>query len=148
MANANITILGRLGADPETRETKAGPVVKLRVAVTQGWGEKKTTGWYGVAIFGKRGDFVQQFCQKGDEVMVSGSLEQNEVEKGGEKRTYMEINASSVEKVGPRRDGAAPARASAPRQSQDDVPFAHRTVTPRDTDHPRPREPWSKASRA
>lgn len=156
MAHAHITIHGRLAADPETvYSDKGDPRVKFRVGVTQGWGERKSTGWYGVVIFGKRGEFVQTYLHKGDEVIVSGELAVTETEKAGEKRTYLDVVASSVEPVGGRRDEAPQQRASgpAPRQAargpaSDDIPFAYRTVTPPDADRFEPRAAWSKARRA
>lgn len=100
MANAHITVLGRIVANPEHRNTNSGAsMVKFRVAVSQGWGNRKTTGWYGVTVFGKGGKFVLDYCAKGDEVFVAGDLEVREVEGDGGKRLFLDITASSVEKT-------------------------------------------------
>lgn len=100
MANAIISVLGRIAADPEARTTTSGnEMVKFRLAVTQGWGDRKTTGWYSVTVFGRQCKFVRDYCRKGDEVFVAGELEAREYEKDGVKRTSIDVTASSVAKT-------------------------------------------------
>lgn len=108
MANAVISIMGRLVADPESRHTTRGTeMVKCRVAVQQGWGEKKSTGWYGVTAFGHSVKFLRDFCRKGDEVWVTGELEVREVEGDVGRKMFLDITASNVAKTNgsKRQDG-------------------------------------------
>ena len=160
MAHAFVTVHGRLAADPETAFGADGTQrVKFRIGVTQGWGERKTTGWYGVVMFGKRSEFVANYCKKGDEVMVSGEQEIREAEVKGVQRTFVDITASSVEKIGgqrndehrapePQRGRGRSNAQSGPPNADTDLPFRARFDGPRDTDRPSVRARWSKASRA
>ena len=72
----SITILGRIGRDPEMRTTASGTqVLSFPVADSKKVrGEEKTT-WYECSIFGNRAQSLQQYIRKGDQISVSGSHE-------------------------------------------------------------------------
>lgn len=78
-----VTLIGRLGADPEVRNFQSGGmVVNLRLATSEKWrdkasGEQKErTQWHAVAIFNEPvGKIAEQYCRKGDLVYVEGQLE-------------------------------------------------------------------------
>jgi len=72
----NITILGRIGREPELRTTASGTqVLNFPVADSKKVrGEEKTT-WYECSIFGNRAQSLQQYIRKGDQISVSGSHE-------------------------------------------------------------------------
>lgn len=77
-----VTLMGRLGADPEVRRTNAGdPIVNLRLATSEVWrdkatGEKKErTEWHTVVIFNKRmAEIAEQYLKKGNLTLVEGML--------------------------------------------------------------------------
>lgn len=76
-----VTITGRLGADPEIRRTQAGkPVASLRLAVSEQWrdqsGEKKErTEWINVTIFSEGlAKVAEQYLKKGAQVLVQGKF--------------------------------------------------------------------------
>ncbi len=99
------TFIGRLGRDPETRTVGNGnSVCNFTVAVDHGYGDKKSTTWVRVAAWGKRGEFVQRFFSKGKTVFVSGELYTREYEG----KTYVELDASTVEFAGSKGDDATP----------------------------------------
>jgi single-stranded DNA-binding protein len=52
---AKLTIVGRLGADPELATTSAGEIVKYVVATNHGPAENRTTSWWRVASFSPDG---------------------------------------------------------------------------------------------
>jgi single-strand DNA-binding protein len=97
-------IHGRLGRDPETKTVGNDSVTKLSVASDHGWGEKKTTTWVNVDIWGKRGEACQRFLKKGSEVVVRGEVYTREYEKDGQKRTSLECRADVVDFAGGKRD--------------------------------------------
>lgn len=76
---SKLTIIGRLGADPEMRYTASGKAVtNLRVAVDQGYGDSKTTLWVSVTCWGgkdgKEGmaEAAAKYVHKGSKVFVEG----------------------------------------------------------------------------
>ena len=84
MAGVNkVIILGRLGADPETRNfPNGGRVVSLRVATSETWRDKQSgerkerTEWHSVSIFNEAlGKIAEQYLRKGSEVYLEGQLE-------------------------------------------------------------------------
>jgi len=143
----NRTILvGRLTRPAEKVSTGSGAdLVKFSIAVNQR--KKQNDQWVDVAHYfdvvywGKRAVGVQPYLTKGQQVAVEGALRQNRWEQDGQKRSKVEIEATSVQLMGGRRDGAeggysqqqpsnqAPPQPSgpsyAPPQSnfEDDIPF-------------------------
>ena len=83
MAGINkVTILGRLGRDPETRNFQnGGKVVNLRIATSERYkdregNQQERTEWHSVAIFNDRlADVAEKYLRKGSEVYVEGQLE-------------------------------------------------------------------------
>jgi single-strand DNA-binding protein len=84
MAGLNkVQLIGRLGADPESRNFQnGGKVVNLRLATSESWkdratGERKEkTEWHTVAIFndGLAG-VAERFLKKGSQVYIEGKLQ-------------------------------------------------------------------------
>lgn len=68
-----LTILGRLGGDPELRYTAQNKaVVNLSVAVTEKWGENETTTWYRATAWEKRAEVLANYFKKGDMIFLVG----------------------------------------------------------------------------
>ena len=84
MSSVNsVTILGRLGQDPEVRTfPNGGKVCNLSVATSEKWRDKNSgetkerTEWHRVAIFadGLVG-IAEKYLSKGDQVYLEGQLE-------------------------------------------------------------------------
>lgn len=70
-----ITISGRIGKDAETRDTQGGTVTSFNVAVDQGYGDRKSTNWFRVSSWGKKGAGAAPYLLKGGVVTVIGELE-------------------------------------------------------------------------
>lgn len=144
-----VIITGRLGADPEIRNTGAGkPVASFRVASSESWtkdGEKKEkTEWVNVTVFREAmARFVEHYVKKGDRVLVRGAFRTRMYEKDGVKHYPTEVVISDfdgdVMAFGSSGDGARPKADSpddygtnssrpakgqgAPANSDDDIPF-------------------------
>ena len=75
-----LTIIGRLGADPELRYTPAGvPVCSFNVATDKTWnndqGQKQVeTTWHRVTVWRKHAEVCAQYLSKGKMVLVTGSV--------------------------------------------------------------------------
>lgn len=101
------TIIGRLGRDPETKDTGNGVVTSFSVASDQGYGEKRTTNWVRVSLWGERGKKLAGMIGKGDRIAARGALET--AEKDG--KTYLQMRADELELLGGRAE-SRPAKAT------------------------------------
>lgn len=90
------TIIGRVGRDAEVKEAAGSKVCSFSVACDQGYGDRKSTNWIRVSIWGSRGDKLAPMISKGQRVAVRGSLETRE--KDG--KVYLEVRADELELLG------------------------------------------------
>ena len=88
-----ITVTGRVGGDAETRQAGNSEVTSFNVAVDQGFGERKTTNWFRVSIWGDRGRKLAGHILKGNKIAVSGELEVGEYQG----KTQLGIRANDVD---------------------------------------------------
>jgi single-strand DNA-binding protein len=113
MSDTNVVVLkGRLVRDPETRQAGSSTVTAFTVANSREWGvgeaRKKKTSFIRCEAWGKTGEFVMRFFQKGKEIEVEGRLETDEYEKDGKKQTKTKVTVSEVHFVG-KKEGGTPA---------------------------------------
>ena len=92
----NVTVAGRLGKDAETRQAGNSSVTGFSVAGDTGFGDRKQSYWFNCSLWGKRGEAMQQYLNKGQEVVVIG--EYSEREYNGNK--YKELNVLDVKLMG------------------------------------------------
>lgn len=104
MANFNqITIIGRVGRDPEFKDTETGlRVAKFTVATTEktGTGEnrKEETEWFNVAAFKVHAEIVEKFVRKGDLIMIQGRFKTRKYQdKEGVEKTYSEVLVNQIQ---------------------------------------------------
>lgn len=137
----NVTVVGRLGRDPELRSTKGGTsVCSLRIAVNDRvkgqdgeWDDR--ANWMDVTVWGSQGEAVSRNLTKGRRVGISGSLRQSQWEdKEGNRREKLEVNAFRVQFLDSKdqddgggfgqRDDSPPAQEPRPATNDDDdIPF-------------------------
>lgn len=93
-----VTLLGRLGADPELRYTGSGtPVANIRLATSYRRGDTDETEWHDVVAWGKLAELVKRLSIKGDRIFISGRLRTRDYEDGkGVRRWRTEIVASEA----------------------------------------------------
>lgn len=97
-----VMLLGNLGADPELRVTPGGQsILKLRLATTETYLDKSNsrqerTEWHSVTVWGKRGEALSKFLNKGSRLYIEGGIRTSSYEKDGEKRYKTEVNATNV----------------------------------------------------
>lgn len=93
-----ITIVGKVGQDPELRATNNGKMIcTFSVATTSGKDDKKKTVWHNVTAFGDLGEHCAESFSKGSNVIVVGKFDVDEYEtKTGEKRKTHKIIADEA----------------------------------------------------
>lgn len=95
MSFAQISIVGRLGKDPEVRMTQSGKqITSASVAVSHG--KNKLSTWFEVNAWDAMGKWLIE-AQKGDQVFVVGDLEQqNFTKRDGSTGTKLSVNARTI----------------------------------------------------
>lgn len=114
-----ITIAGKLGKDAELRRTQGGDAVcSFSVAVDQRDGRDKSTNWWRVSLWGKRGEALVPYLLKGASVTVSGEFSLGDYEG----KPQLNVRANEIALQGGRSDGGQTSnRAQEPHP--DDIPF-------------------------
>lgn len=86
------TIVGRLVADPESRQTPSGKsVCNIRVAVDRK-GREKETDFFSCTAFGQQGDALAEYAQKGRLIGIVGKIQLEQfVNKEGAKQQTVKI---------------------------------------------------------
>ena len=106
MSYSKVILLGRLGADPEVRFTASGlAVANFRIAVDDGYGDKKRTDWHRCVAWKKTAETLGQHATKGSQVLVEGRLQNREwQDKDGQKRQTTEVVVDRFTFSGSKRD--------------------------------------------
>ncbi len=103
-----VILIGRLGKDPEIKQTTGGKnVCKFTLATSYKPkdGDEKTQ-WHNVAAWGQLGKLCHEHLSKGREAAIEGRIEYHEYEKDGDKKYWTEIVAESVKFLGAKpKDG-------------------------------------------
>ena len=105
MANLNkVTLIGRLGQDPEIRYTQSGSAVaSVNIATNDYWtdkqGEKQErTEWHSLVFWGKLADRAQSYLKKGSQVYVEGRLQTRDWEdQQGQKHYKTEVVVTTMQ---------------------------------------------------
>lgn len=117
-----VTLMGNLTRDPELRTTPSGQsVCAFSLAVNRTWrnadGEQQeAVDYIDCNAWGKAGEIISQYMQKGRAILVSGRLSQRSWEQDGQKRSKVEVVVEDFNFVGGNDSGAA-GESSAPRSS-------------------------------
>src|SRR5690625_3505412 len=127
------TIIGRLGAEPEVRNTQSGTAVAtLSVATSEKYKNKdgklvEKTEWHRITAWGRLAEICQKYLKKGSLAYFEGPIETQEWEdKDGNKRYTTQIKALSMQML----DSRGKAEPDTPREApalpddvDDDLPF-------------------------
>ena len=100
----DVTLIGRLGKDPEFQEMpNGGSITKFSLATSESWKKKDSqeweekTSWHRVVYFRDLSNHKKENMKKGCLVMVKGKLSYGSYEKEGVKHYTTDINAHKVE---------------------------------------------------
>lgn len=140
-----VTLVGRLGKDPEIRFTGTGKAVcNMSIATDEQWNDaqsgerQKRTEWHKVQIWDKAAENCAKYLSKGSLVYVRGSIRTRKYEaKDGSDRYVTEIRAWEVVFLSSKSDGDRPSRSERaaerdadremgderPNFTDDDIPF-------------------------
>jgi len=110
-----VTLIGRLGKDPETRYTPSGQAVcNFSLATDESFkdrsGQRQTrTEWHRIVMWGKLAEIAQQYLKKGALVYLEGRIQSRQWEdkRDGQKKTSYEIVANGMKMLGGRSEGMA-----------------------------------------
>lgn len=125
----NVSIIGRLTATPELRQTQSGlSVTSFSIAVNK----KDTADFFDVVAWRDTADFIVRYFEKGQQIAIEGSLGTSSYEnKEGKTIKRVEIIARSVSFCGTKGEQGVkpPAEKSTTinlsdyDMSDDDLPF-------------------------
>lgn len=124
-----VQLIGRVGRDPEVRNTSQGTAIaNVSLATSETWKDKATgekreaTEWHRIVFYDRLAEVVGQYAKKGALIFVQGSLKTRKwTDKDGVEKYTTEIQAREMKLLGGRSDdggqrAAAPAPAPAARQ--------------------------------
>jgi len=128
-----VTLVGRLGRDPETRFTGGGmPVCTFSIATDESFKDKngdrkKRTEWHRIIAWAKCAEIAQKYLKKGSLVFVDGRIQSREWEKDGEKHRSFEIVVNNFRMLGSKPNGDGKHEESVvgsePEIADEEVPF-------------------------
>ena len=99
--NVNKVIIGgNLVRDPEVKYTQSGKVVcQFTLAINEGYGDKQTTQFVPIVVWGKIAELCGNSLTKGQRALVDGRLQirSYEAKDGSGKRWVTEVIANSVQ---------------------------------------------------
>lgn len=98
----SIQLVGNLTQDADLKVTAGGKAfLKFSVACNESWkdasGEKQEkTNFFNCSLWGPRAESLAQYVKKGEKIFVSGSMQNNKVEKDGLVKYFSEVNVREV----------------------------------------------------
>ena len=107
-----VILMGNLTRDPEVRNTPSGQsVTNFTLAVNRTWrgadgNNQESVSYIDCVAWGKTGEVIAQYMQKGRALLVSGRLDQRSWEQDGQKRSKVEVIVEDFNFVGGGDGGA------------------------------------------
>ena len=110
MLKNSVRLWGRLGSDPEIRETQEGKKwAKASLATSdfhtsEGGQKEQETLWHNLVMFGKTAEVAERYLSKGQELVLEGKLSYRKyTDKEGNERTTTEIIVNHILMVGAKK---------------------------------------------
>ena len=96
-----ITVVGRLTAQPELKQTQSGvSVTSFSVAVGRTYapkGQERQTDFFNVVAWRNTAEFISKYFSKGNAILLEGTMESREyTDQNGNNRLVWELIASSA----------------------------------------------------
>ena len=73
-----VTLVGRVGKDPEIRYTPSNKAVAMFSIATNELGKDNPTTWHNVKAWEKQAELCEQYVKKGDLLYIQGRIEYTE----------------------------------------------------------------------
>ncbi len=136
-----VTLVGRLGGDPEVKTLASGKsVANVSLATTESWKDKDTgqkkevTDWHRVVVYGPLADVFGKWLHKGSLIYVQGRLKTRSWDdKEGSKRYITEVICDQMKMLGGKKEDGGHAQEEVPPaepegkaavgSGEDDLPF-------------------------
>ena len=122
-----VTLIGRVGSDPELRATQSGKsVCSFSLATNESYMDKDgnrqdSTEWHKITAWGKLAEICKDYLEKGKLIYIEGKIRTSSYEKDGEKRYSTEIVARSMQMLS-KKDESMP-ETDEDSYTKDDLPF-------------------------
>ena len=126
---AQVTLIGHLGKDPETKTVGSDTVTSFSLATSRKRKGEECTTWWNCSMWGKRGETIRQYLGKGDPILVTGEPYQRPyTTKDGREGVALEVDVRDWSFVGVKGDQSAPRQSSQPPSAgrtdyDDEIPF-------------------------
>ena len=134
-----VTLIGRLGRDPECRYMPNGDAVcNFSLATSESWkdqsGQKKErTEWHNVIMYRHLAEIAGQYLKKGSQVYLEGKIQSRKyTDKNGVERTVYEIVCHEMKMLGGNEANMQPAPPA--NQEPPPPPAARNAAPPSDDD--------------
>ncbi len=102
-----VQLIGRLGNDPEIKDTKkGGKLAKLSLATDEGYRDAKgqkidNTQWHRIVAWDRNAEVAEKFLKKGQQIAIEGRLVSGSYEdKDGNKRYTTDIHVNEFMMLG------------------------------------------------
>jgi len=116
-----VSLIGRLGADPQLRYTQNGTAVATCSIAVPRRRNREETDWFDLTFWGKLAELAAQHLTKGRQVGITGRLQQERWEtQEGEKRSRVVVVVDELTFIGSKPDDKS---GGGDDLSFDDVPF-------------------------
>ena len=110
-----VTLIGRLGADPEVRYMPSGgAVTNIGLATTRRWKDRQTgerreeTEWHRVAFFNRIAEIAGEYLRKGSLVYIEGRIRTRKwQDQNGQDRYTTEIIAEQMQMLDSKSGGTS-----------------------------------------
>lgn len=111
-----VSLMGRLTAAPELKQTQSGTnVLSFSLAVENGYGERKSTAFVDCVAWRSTAEFISNYFTKGQMMALLGFIQtRTYTDKEGNKRKVTEIVVDRVFFAGDKKESVAPAQSSPP----------------------------------
>ena len=137
MSVNKVTLIGRVGKDPEVRNfDNGGKVANFTLATDDSYkkdGEKiEQTDWHNVSIWRGLAEVVEKYVKKGSLLYLEGKIKTRSYEKDGEKRYITEVICHDMKMLGSKSDNQQATTSEPVKQEtmdeagdlpEDDLPF-------------------------
>ena len=134
MSVNKVILVGRLGADPESKVISSGQTVtNFSVATSRTWkdsqgAKQEKTEWHRIVVWGRTAEICAQYLSKGRQVYIEGELQTRSWEDDqGQKKYSTEVEAQRVNFLGTASEGTTETKnvkfSKDSEFNSDDLPF-------------------------
>ncbi len=138
-----VTLIGRLGADPEVRYMPSGgAVTNISLATTRRWKDRQSgerrdeTEWHRIAFFNRLAEIAGEYLRKGSLVYIEGRIRTRKwQDQNGQDRYTTEIIAEQMQMLDSKSGGTGNFAESTPHDN------SHASSSPAQPPHNSPNNP-------